>query len=162
MHFERFCFNGRCFFKDDPNNFLQQDEPVYDNLPLKHRLECKFDIEGIVNQLKEYNPFFEVNYDPGTYLCGYAYLRSSVELANDADTHSFFTHIPDGFDDLPFQAQTMYQFILRYAGQYYPNLCFTNSGEPDANLNGAPQRATPENFKKAGHAPEQDGHNVAT
>ena len=37
MHFERYCFNGRCFVKNDPNSFLNSDEKVYDHLDLAQR-----------------------------------------------------------------------------------------------------------------------------
>jgi len=97
MHFERYCFNGRCFDKN--SDLTSHDIQVYEQYPLNHRIECKFDIEGIVNSLKPYNPFFKISYNPGTYLCGYVFLRSCVELSNDHDTHNFFCHIPDGFDD---------------------------------------------------------------
>jgi len=129
MHYERFCFNSKCF--DENSDLLDIDEIAFKDFPINQKFECKFDIEGIINSLRPYNPFVEINYDPGNYLCGYAFLSSSVKLANDKDTHSFFCHIPGGFDDLHFQSHTMLQFIMRYAGTYYPSLCFTTSSVVD-------------------------------
>ena len=54
----------------------------------------------------------------------------------------------------------MFQFLLRYAGEYYPNLCFTNSGQPDTNSPSRGRITMTDNSNQ--NAPEQSGHNVAT
>ena len=135
VNFERYCFNSRCF---EPGNegSLCESAPVYNDIADNQQMECKFDIESIVDAIAPYNPFAKINYDPGTYLCGYVYLRCLVELANDFDTHNFFVHIPDNFakkrtEDFHFHCQTLYQFIIRYASVYHSNLAF---GNPEAQV----------------------------
>lgn len=138
LKFERYCFNSRCF---EPGNegSLCDAQPVYNDIADNQQLECKFDIESIVDAIAPYNPFASVNDNPGTYLCGYAYLRCLVELANDFDTHNFFLHMPDNFankrnEDFHFHCQTLYQFIIRYASVYHSNLAF---GNPEAQVDHA-------------------------
>jgi len=141
LHFERYCFNSRCF---EPGNegALCNDVQVYNDIENNKKMECNFDIESIVDAITPYNPFSKINYDPGTYLCGYAYLRTLVELANDFDTHNFFVHMPDNFakkreEDFHFQAQTLYQFCIKYASVYHSNLAF---GNPEAQVDQAPEQ----------------------
>merc|ERR1711939_1171813 len=79
------------------------------------------------------------------YLCGYVYLRTLVELANDIDTHNFFVHMPDNFatnrnEDFHFQCQTLYQFVIKYASVYHSNLAF---GHPEAGLDNAEEHMRP-------------------
>merc|ERR1711976_132306 len=133
LHFERYCFNSRCF---TPGNegALSEEAIVYENLDFHQRMECKFDIQSIVDAIAPYNPFAKINEDPGTYLCGYVYLRTLVELANDYDTHNFFVHMPHNYDnnrreDFHFHCQTLYQFVIKYASVYHSNLAF---GIPEA------------------------------
>ena len=135
LHFERYCFNSRCF---EPGNegSLSDSVAVYNNIENNARLECKFDLESIVDSVSPYNPFSKTNYDPGTYLCNYVYLRTLVELGNDFDTHNFFVHMPDNFEtkrseDFHFHCQTLYQFVIKYASVYHANLVY---GNPEAQI----------------------------
>lgn len=135
LHFERYCFNSRCF-EPGHEGTLCDAVAVYNDIENNAKLECKFDIESIVDSVSPYNPFSKTNYDPGTYLCNYVYLRTLVELGNDFDTHNFFVHMPDNFatsrrEDFHFHCQTLYQFCIKYASVYHSNLVF---GNPEAQL----------------------------
>jgi len=58
-----------------------------------------FDIEKVVKEVNNYNPFAMVNYDPGKYLCNFAMCMSYGTFGREDNCDNFFLHIPDGFDD---------------------------------------------------------------
>jgi len=124
IEFERFSNNRRImndeggFYEDEPSERI-----VTDKYPMSHIQETNFDIEKIVDSVARFNPWAHINYDPGDYLCNFIYLESSIKLQDDR-TNSFFLHIPDNWDWFHFEKETVFQFVLRYAGLYHPRLCF--------------------------------------
>lgn len=124
IEFERFSNNRRIM---DDEGALYDDGPderiVSDKYPANHIQETNFDIEKIVDSVSRYNPWAKINYDPGDYLCNFIYLKS-VEALQDDRTNSFFLHIPDNWNWFHFEKETVFQFMLRYAGLYHPRLCF--------------------------------------
>lgn len=134
IEFERYSYNSKDF--DDNSDLLDgNDEIVFGNLEFDEAIECKFDIERVVKGVQKHNNMLQISHDPGRYLCNYVYLVSNHTLGGQNDTDVAFLHvrdflwnkkyqIPDNFDDIEIECQTVLQFIAKYAGQECPKLAY--------------------------------------
>lgn len=65
MHFERYCYNSRCFKLENSSEFLDADVEVFSEHANNLQLECKFEVHKIVEKLD--NSLAHVSHDPGRY-----------------------------------------------------------------------------------------------